>query len=210
MQHEIKTKLKKLEGWVYPDHIGHVLQRPALLFKNATRMEKEIWKDIPGYEGLYQVSSLGRVRSLDRVVPHGRFGEFKLKGRVLKPSPDLNGYLKLNLYKDGMTKTIEVHKLIAIAFLNHEPCGNKIVVDHIDNNKTNNRLDNLQLITHRENLSKDKSGYTSQYVGVSWSKQKNKWMATIQVSGKNKHLGSFDSEYEAHLAYQKALNEISK
>lgn len=210
MQHVIKTKFKKIEGWVYPDHIGHVLQRPALLFKNATRMEKEIWKDIPGYEGLYQVSSLGRVKSLDRVVPHGRFGEFKLKGRVLKPSATTKGYLSLDLCKYGMIKTITVHKLAAMAFLNHEPCGMKEVVDHIDNNPLNNRVDNLQLITSRENVSKDKTGGTSQYVGVSWDKNAKKWKASIRINGKLKHLGLFTDEYEAHLAYQKKLNEISK
>ena len=210
MRDLIKTKLKKLGGCLILGYISQRLAQRILPFKNAGRMENEIWKDIPGYEGLYQVSNLGRVKSLDRVVPHDRYGEFKLKGRVLKPSPTTNGYLKLDLCKYGTIKTTTVHKLVALTFLNHEPCGMKEVVDHIDNDKTNNRLDNLQLITSRENVSKDKTGCTSKYIGVHWHKRMKKWQASIRVNDKAKYLGYFTDEYEAHLAYQRALNEISK
>jgi len=174
-------------------------------------MEKEIWKDIPGYEGLYQVSDLGRVRSLDRVVPNGRHGGTrKLKGKVLKAWPNSFSYLHVNLCKDGKCKPTKVHKLVAMAFLNHEPCGHKEVVDHIDNDKSNNRLDNLQLITSRENVSKDKPICTSKYTGVYWFKRTKKWHAQILINSKRKHLGYFTDEYEAHLAYQNELNKISK
>ena len=102
-------------------------------------MEKEIWKDIPGYEGYYQVSSLGRVKSLERVVGHTRHGEYTLKGKIRKLSLNTQGYLIVRLSNGGIVKTIKVHKLVAMAFLNHEPCGYKEVVDHIDNNTQNNR-----------------------------------------------------------------------
>ena len=170
-------------------------------------MEKEIWKDIPGYEGYYQVSSLGRVKSLERVVGHTRHGEYTLKGKIRKLSLNTQGYLIVRLSNGGIVKTIKVHKLVAMAFLNHEPCGYKEVVDHIDNNTQNNRLDNLQLITNRENTSKDRSGYSSSYIGVSWYKPYKKWRASIHVDNKKKHLGYFTDEYDAHLAYQ---NELKK
>jgi hypothetical protein len=65
----------------------------------------------------------------------------------------------------------------------------------------------LQLITNRENSSKDKKNGTSQYTGVSWNKSRNKWRVYININNKNKYLGLFTDEYEAHLVYQKALNE---
>ena len=170
---------------------------------------KETWKDIPGYERLYQVSDLGRVRSLDREVKDSRWGSRRHKGRVLRPSPDTKGYLMVGLSKNGKTKTQKIHQLVAISFLNHKPCGQKQVVDHIDNNPQNNILDNLQLITQRENASKDKTGGTSKYVGVYWYKNYQKWKASITINGKIKHVGYFDSEYDAHLAYQNELAKIS-
>ena len=164
-------------------------------------MEKEIWKDIPGYEGLYQVSSEGRVKSLKR------------KGvgqdRILKPSDNGRGYYQSCLVKDKKIKTIQVHQLVAMAFLGHTICGMKVVVDHIDNNKSNNNLNNLQLISCRENLSKDKKGGSSKYVGVTWHKPRNKWRSMIRINGKNKHLGLFTNELDARDAYQEALKNLS-
>jgi hypothetical protein len=156
---------------------------------------EEIWKDIPGYEGLYQVSNMGRVKS----VRYNRF---------LKAGVCSGGYLGVCLYVNSTKKTLKIHKLVSMTFLNHKPDGYKIVVDHIDNDKTNNRIDNLQLITPRENASKDRRGYSSKYVGVSWDKSRNKWISAIHIGGKNNHLGRFESEYEAHLAYQKALSDL--
>jgi len=95
-----------------------------------------------------------------------------------------------------------------MAFLNHKPCGHKIVVDHIDNNKENDKLYNLQLISNRENTVKDTNRGSSKYVGVSWHKHKNMWRTTIYIKGKNKHLGYFTDEKEASKAYQKELEKI--
>jgi len=87
-----------------------------------------------------------------------------------------------------------------------------LVIDHIDNNKSNNRLDNLQLISNRENSSKTLKkiqGKTySKYVGVTWNKQINRWIAQIQVNKKHIHLGTFINEYDAHIVYQNKLKEI--
>lgn len=168
----------------------------------------EIWKDIPGYEGIYQVSDMGNVKSLSReMLLKGEY-PIIIKEKILKPSRLSNGYLILGLSKNGFIKKITVHTLVAMVFLNHKPDGtNKICVDHINNIKTDNRLVNLQLISQRENTSKDKKNGTSKYVGVCWKKSKNKFEAQIKVDGKNKYLGLFTDEHEAHLVYQKALNE---
>ena len=166
----------------------------------------EIWKDIPGYEGIYQVSDIGNVKSLGReVLRNGKY-PIKIKEKILKPSPNSEGYLLVVLCNNGLKKTMKVHILVAMAFLNHKPDGtHKICIDHINNNKLDNRLVNLQLITNRENSSKDKKNGTSQYTGVSWNKSRNKWVVLIKIDDKLKHLGLFTDEYEAHLTYQKAL-----
>ena len=164
-------------------------------------MEKEIWKDIPGYEGIYMVSDRGRVRSLDRIDCRGH----RLKGTMRKPHLYKHGYLALGL--KGKTST--VHQLVAIAFLNHIPCGHRLVVDHIDGNKLNNNLNNLQVITNRQNLSR--KGGSSKYVGVSWNTSSKRWLAYINIgNGKNKYIGTFEDEVSASEAYQKALTEAEK
>jgi len=167
-------------------------------------MKEEIWKDIPGYEGLYQVSSLGRVRSLDRVILRNDGKSRFFKGRTLKLSRGKNDYLTCNLCINSISRTHYVHQLTAMALLNHAPGGHSLVVDHINNVKTDNRLENLQLISQRHNLSKDKNG-TSRYPGVSWYRRVKKWQAHIVINGKHAHLGYFTDESEAALAYQKAL-----
>jgi len=167
---------------------------------------KETWKDIPGYEGLYQVSDLGRIKSLPKkTIDKRRF----LKERVLSNSINGRGRECVTLRLNGERKTYGVHQLVAMAFMGHKPCGYNMVVDHIDNNHLNNRLDNLQLITQRENSSKDKVGYTSKYTGVHWFKLTKKWRASIRIDGKRKDLGFFNDEYDAHLAYQNELAKIS-
>jgi len=168
-------------------------------------MNGEIWKDIPGYEGLYQVSNTGNVRSLDRVI-HGEYEKPRpRKGVTLKPRV-IRGYKYCSLSTNGIVKTYPVHQLAAMAFLNHKPDGHSLVVDHINNVKTDNRLENLQLISQRHNLSKDKNG-TSRYPGVSWYRRVKKWQAHIVINGKHAHLGYFTDESEAALAYQNALKE---
>lgn len=168
---------------------------------------EEIWKDIPNYEGIYQVSNLGRVKVLMRISICKGWGRRVRNERLMKQIKASKGYYFVNLTKDGMSKMLKTHQLVAICFLNHVPNGYKIVVDHINNNPLDNRVENLQLISQRENKSKDRLG-TSKYVGVFWSKQNKKWRAQIMVLGKQKHLGYFTDEYEAHLAYQEELKKL--
>jgi len=169
-------------------------------------MKKEIWKDVVSYEKLYQVSDLGMVRSLDRVDSRGH----KIKGKMLKPAYDGRGYLMVSLSLNGNQKSRRVHQLVAEAFLNHVPNGYKLVVDHIDNDRQNNNVENLQVITQRENLSKDKIGGTSEYIGVFFDSQNNKYKASCRHNGKSMHLGRFNTELEASEAYNNFLKTITK
>lgn len=169
---------------------------------------QEIWKDIPNYEGLYQVSNLGRVKSLERKVVNG-IGTYRVvKERILKEGKHQFGYPYVNLSKFSKSKVLLVHQLVAVAFLGYVRKGLKgYVVDHINNICTDNRLENLQLISQRENNSKDKKGGTSKYTGVSKS-SKNRWRAAIRINRKTINLGSFADEHQAHLAYQEALSNL--
>ena len=110
----------------------------------------EIWKDIKGYEGYYQVSNLGRVKSLDRVATYSDKKVHHLKGRVLKPMVTKHGYEIVDLRKDRKRKTSKVHRLVAIAFLDNPK--NKPQVNHIDGVKLNNNLNNLEWVTNAENI----------------------------------------------------------
>ena len=161
----------------------------------------EEFRDIPSYEGIYQVSNLGRVKSLARKDFIGR----PLNEKILKSCKNVYGYFVVSLRKDGKQKTIQIHQLVAMAFLGHVPCGHAIEVDHIDEDKLNNRLENLQLLTSVEHKGK---GSSSKYTGVSWCKRNSKWSSNIRVKGKLKYLGDFYLELEAAYAYQDALKAL--
>lgn len=108
-------------------------------------MSEEIWKDIKGYEGIYQVSNLGKVKSLTR----NSLNNSNTKDRLLKQGVTKKGYASVTLCKDKVRRTYRVHRLVAEAFIpNHE---NKPQVNHIDEDKTNNRDDNLEWMTNKEN-----------------------------------------------------------
>ena len=164
---------------------------------------KEIWKPIKDYEGLYEISNFGRVKSLKR--------KGRRKEKILKYGIDFNGYKTLRLSTLGKLKTFYVHRLVWDYFGNACRCGRILQIDHIDNNKLNNKIDNLQLLTNRKNVSKSYKNKktTSEYTGVSWDNENNKWKAQIYMKGKGKNLGRYTKEYDAHLAYQEALNKLS-
>ena len=110
----------------------------------------EIWKDIEGYEGLYQVSNLGRVKSLPHFRKNGYSG-YVTKEKILIPSYQDNGYQIVNLFSDNKRKTHTIHRLVANCFIlnpNNKPC-----VDHINTDKADNRVENLRWVTHKENMN---------------------------------------------------------
>lgn len=106
----------------------------------------EIWKDIPNYEGYYQVSNLGRVKSLTRLVPGVKCWR-KIQGVILKPYSNPRGYLWVSLLKNGVEKRRQVHRIVMEAFVG----PSKQHVNHIDSNPKNNRFDNLEYSGPLEN-----------------------------------------------------------
>ena len=148
----------------------------------------EIWKPIKDYESLYEVSNLGRIKSL------------KNKNKILSPRINNKGYDFCGLYKNGVRKYFAVHRLVASLFLDEK--SEKYAVNHINKIKSDNRVENLEWVSSRENCCHkflDKNIY-SKYTGVTFHKLRYKWQAQIFINGKVKYLGCFTSEEDAHNA----------
>jgi len=160
-------------------------------------LKGEIWKDVKGYEGHYQVSNLGRVKS----IKYGR-------ERIMKFYKERDGYHILSLRKNGDRKTKQIHQLVAESFLNHTPNGNTMIVNHKNFKRDDNRLSNLEVITNRENTNKKHIKTASKFVGVTFKKATGKWQARIYINGESKYLGNFTEEEKAAKAYEKALSEL--
>lgn len=107
-------------------------------------MKEEEWKDVVGYEGLYQVSNFGRVKSLEKM--RGAF----MQKEIIKKQIYSNGYLRCQLHKNGESRKIFIHRLVAEAFILNP--DNKPQVDHIDRNRSNNSVENLRWCTAKENV----------------------------------------------------------
>lgn len=162
----------------------------------------EEWKFIDGYDNLYQVSNLGRIKSL-------RYN----KERILKSVPNGTGYLRIKLGKKS--KNYFLHKLVATYFIPNDDKG-RDEVNHINCDKLNNTISNLEWVNHRENVVsyyQNKSGRKSKYIGVSTTPQ-NKWRSSIYLNGKNINIGwSFDTEleaYQARINFEKENNITNK
>ena len=113
-------------------------------------MTQEIWKPIKGFE-CYEISNKGNVRSLDRIVNcvrNGKIVGLKWKGQMMKPTPNYKGYLKITLFKDGKRGNFSIHRLVADAFIG-DTTGKEI--DHINTIRTDNRVENLKIVTSKEN-----------------------------------------------------------
>lgn len=173
----------------------------------------EKWHPVKGYEGFYKVSNLGNVKSLTRKVkcrPSNNGVSYRtLKGGVIKGIIGSAGYYIVSLNRFGIKETKKIHVLVSEAFLNHTPCGHRIVVDHIDNNRLNNNSDNLQLISNRKNISKSSK---KKYVGVYEYKRKNdmKYTSKITINGSEIYLGVFDTKIEASKAYLSELKKLNE
>lgn len=141
---------------VAPDKIQRLVSSTTFLISDQIRkrgiifMQQniEIWKDVVGYESYYQVSNLGRVKSLDRVVLKNGLS-VSLKGCILRPRVSGKGYLSVALQINGMRKNFMVHRLVATAFI--ENTDNLKEINHIDEIKSNNNAYNLEWCTHKYN-----------------------------------------------------------
>ena len=112
----------------------------------------EIWKDILGHEGVYQISNQGRVKSLERKQTDSKGRVVHYKEKMLKPRPNSNGYLRVTLKTNGASERWFVHRLVAIHFVQNTNPTIYTVVNHLDSNYLNNRYDNLEWTTVRGNL----------------------------------------------------------
>lgn len=110
-------------------------------------MNDELWRDINGCSGLYQVSNMGRVKSMNHVTLRSDGKPLAIKERILRCNPDQHGYLRTMVNR----KTAKVHRLVAAAFIQNP--FSLPEVNHIDGNKQNNHSDNLEWVTHRENTA---------------------------------------------------------
>lgn len=112
------------------------------------QIDDEIWKDIVGYEGLYQISNYARIKRLSRKVKSG-FGSYRtINEMILTPKSD-NGYKRIGLTKDNVRKMHSIHRLVYEAFVGKINDGYEL--DHIDTDRTNNSLSNLRIVTSQEN-----------------------------------------------------------
>lgn len=110
----------------------------------------EVWKDVKGYEGFYQVSNKGRVKSLARTIVRSD-GQYKsIKEKILKSGTSSKGYQQINLCRNGKQKTMKIHRLVAEAYIPNSK--NKPEVNHKDGDKSNNVISNLEWVTPKENM----------------------------------------------------------
>jgi len=142
----------------------------------------EIWKDIKDFEGHYQISNLGTVKSFKNG-----------KERILKFGMGTNGYFMVGLSKNNTTRYFMIHKLVFENFTG-KVSNRKIVIDHINNIKTDNCLENLQLITNRENSYKDKKSKSGHYCIY---RNSGAWLVRLRIDNVKKSLGTFKCIYKA-------------
>lgn len=174
-------------------------------------------KPIPGYEGLYDISIYGEVRSLN-YRGSGKIKELKQGKWGFKPFGEDDYYLAVNLTKNSKNRRYAIHQLLAMAFLGFIPDGMKKTVSHKNRIPYDNRIENLQILSAREHAAYDmketkKSGLPTgviKYNGRDGQKKspKKSFRSFIQIEGKNKFLGSYYTPEEAGKAYQKKLLEI--
>lgn len=161
----------------------------------------EIWKTIPGFNGRYEVSNLGNVRSLN----YRNNGTIK----VLKQQSVRHGYKRIGIGPKNCRKYYSVHGLVAWIFLGYDFGDKFLQIDHINEDKTDNRLENLQLITPRENTVKSRRKKSGLPTGVTKINTiSNPYQSRIYHNGKTINLGSFPTPEEASKAYQDYLNKI--
>lgn len=177
--------------------------------------QNEIFKDILGYEGLYQISNLGNVKSLFRYKPNGQ----EVKEKILSSCCDTVGYPCTSLWKNGKGKIFRNHRLVASAFIGE--IGYKMEVNHIDGLKTNNNISNLEIVSRSENiihayrtgLNKSNSGITQTTSQSGFSnvcpkddKGQFRWLMCLRLNGK-RHERISSNIYEVIVLHNQYVRE---
>lgn len=170
------------------------------------------WKDILGYEGIYQINEYGFVKSLSRVINNnGSYsGKIKKNERILKHSINRYGYCVITLQKNGVRAFKSIHRLVAETFIDNP--NNYKEVNHKDLNKTNNHISNLEWCNRSQNINHyyNNSYKTSKYKGISYSLERNKWCAYVDFNKKRISLGRFNSEDEAYDYRNKFVTQLKQ
>jgi hypothetical protein len=170
----------------------------------------EEWRDIPGFIGFYQASNLGRIkilkRKMDSVFYKNRFTSEKIKKQCLSKQ----NYLCVSTVNSKKEQIVfNVHVLVGMAFLGHYRCGYVQIIDHKKPHLRHvNRPFNLQVITQRENSSKDKINKTSIYTGVFKRKDRRTWVSSIRINKDKIIIGNYLEEIDAYKSYCIALDNI--
>ena len=159
---------------------------------------KEIWKDIKNYEGLYQVSNLGNIKSIDHYILQNNNGTYinrLYKGKLIKLQKERNGYIKVHLCKKGISKWFSVHRLVAEAFILHNEINN--IVNHIDNNPSNNNVNNLEWTTYKGNMQWATKQKRMKYNTDNLKKAQETRKRKVIAIDKNGNEYEFNSQVEA-------------
>lgn len=171
-------------------------------------MLTEQFKSIKDYEDIYEISNFGRVKSLKRTFWASHHNETKMvcAEKILKGMVDKKGYVNVYLSKKGKSKRFRIHNLVWDHFGDKERDVQILVTDHIDEDKQNNNISNLQLLSNSDNVRKTQliqKGYT----GICFDKKNktNSWMARYKKNGKQKHLGYFPTKEKA---FERFINEL--
>ena len=122
---------------------------------------EEIWKAVKGYEGYYEVSNQGRVRSVDRTIINSRGSSRFYSGKIINQHMKWRGYTCVQLWRKGLGKTLDVQDLVASAFLSYDPNRQKLIVTHINGVSNDNRVKNLKLLTFNEHFIQEVIGRLS-------------------------------------------------
>jgi hypothetical protein len=169
----------------------------------------EIWKPIVGYEGFYEVSNLGRIKTKERFIERKDKTFFMLHERIRKlVLHKKTGYLQVSICVENKVKMCSAHRMVASTFIDNPL--NKPQVNHINGIKTDNRVENLEWCTNRENTIHriDKTKTKHKYTGIKF--HNNRWIAEYKHKGQSLYLGCFKNEIDAALAYETKIKQLNK
>jgi len=166
-------------------------------------LEGEIWKGVPSLDGVCLCSNFGRIKKRADTTVKANGGVRRNPSKIVKQVINPWGYMYINISVGGIPYKLFSHRVIAEAFIPNPE--NKPFINHIDRNRSNNNIENLEWCTSRENQHHRTLGEnnSSKYVGV--KKHKNRWLSRIWIEGKSRALGTYKTEVEAHNAFQVAL-----